>query len=92
MSKPCKQCSYVAICLTAGFEVIFNAAALQFAKEHLSVGDHTCGVVQLKSGARKTIETVQQVLPKECPNLQRGCLIGVKMGVEVNGPVVDVVI
>jgi len=88
----CSQCPHSALCLAYGFDVIFNAAALQFASKYLGVADETCSTGLLKRGARNAIMTVQQVLPQRCPNLQPECLIQVKMGVEVNGPVVEVVL
>lgn len=90
--KVCPKCSYSAICISDGFEVIFNALALQHAAQWLATADLTKDIVRIKRSARLVVRAVQEVLPIGCPNVQKDCLLGVLMGANGGGPVVDVVV
>ena len=93
MKRVCPKCSYSAICVSAGFDVLFNACALQFASQYMETPQHTSDETRIRRSAQIVVKAVQQVLPIGCPELQPDTLRKVCLGKPpAFGPTVDVVV
>lgn len=92
MKRICPKCPYSALCVAHGFDDIFNALALQHAKQWLAAPEMTNDLTRIRRSARLVVRAVQEVMPIGCPEMQRGQLRSVLMGLNGCGPVVDMVV